>query len=205
MSSDDARGDTRDGTPHEKVYDDLKSLAATIRHYDSLYYLSQPSIPDAEYDELVRREEEICRSNPELLRRLEEESPLGDRVTRYGGRVGPVLDEEGGEGGDADAVKEAQPNLERVRHLAPMLSLENAMSYEDVERWLNRMLAITGEEALEVVAEPKLDGLAMSLRYEIVEEKEGCVYELVRAATRGDGTTGEDVTSAALRIKQVRS
>ena len=117
--------------------------------------------------------QQICKSHPDLLARLESSSPLKDRATRYGGRVGPIL-ESGAPSGTAAA------DLARVRHLSPMLSLENAMTEEDVEKWLAKMLAITGEKEVEVVAEPKLDGLALSLRYEFVEGAGGGVYELVR-------------------------
>src|SRR6185503_21355021 len=86
----------------------------------------------------------------------------------------------------------------KVRHAVPMLSLNNAFSSEDVTDFvarIRRFLNLKDDEALTFVAEPKIDGLSMSLRYE-----RGV---LVRAATRGDGAEGEDVTANVRRVSDI--
>ena len=111
---------------------------------------------------------EICVSRPDLLSQLEASSPLANLVTRYGGRVGPILEDS--PSSSSSSFSSDTGSLPRVSHLAPMLSLENAMDVPEVEKWLERMFKLTNEtEPLPVLAEPKLDGLALSLRYEVRE------------------------------------
>jgi NAD-dependent DNA ligase len=75
-------------------YEELKRIATEIRHHDRLYYVqSQPVIGDDEYDALVRNEATICTEYPTLLKQYEIESGLGSDATRYGGRIGPILDD----------------------------------------------------------------------------------------------------------------
>jgi len=130
--------------------------------------LDDPAIPDAEYDALMRELEALEREHPELA---SEDSP-----TR---RVG------------------AAPSsaFAPVKHEVPMLSLGNAFSDEEVADFVQRIARELGEPEPEFSVEPKLDGLAISLRYE-----QGL---FVRGATRGDGATGEDVTANLRTVKAI--
>ena len=133
------------------------------------YVLDEPTIPDAEYDRLMRELETLEAEHPELVT---PDSP----TQRVGGQ--------------------ALPGFDAVRHTVPMLSLGNAFEAEEVHDFDRRIRErLDRDEPVAYAVEPKLDGVAMSLRYE-----QG---ELVRAATRGDGTTGEDVTHNARTIKAI--
>jgi DNA ligase (NAD+) len=134
-------------------------LRALIAYHDRRYYeLDEPEISDAEYDELVRELRTIEANHPELIT---PDSP----TQRVSGAVAA--------------------QFAPVRHLTPMMSLDNAMDFDELAAWGRRMERfISGH--VDYVCEPKIDGLAMSLVYE-----DG---RLVRAATRGDGHVGEDVT-----------
>ena len=140
----------------------VRSLRAEIEKHSYQYYvLDAPLIPDADYDRLFRALQALEAEHPELL--------SGDSPTQ---RVGAA----------------PLPEFRSVAHAMPMLSLENAFTDEKVaafDRGIVEGLAIDGE--VQYSAEPKFDGLAVSLSYE------GGV--LMRGATRGDGTTGEDVTA----------
>ena len=147
----------------------IEARAAELReqlayHGHRYYVLDDPEIGDDQYDALLDELRAIERDHPELLT---PDSP----TQRVGGE--PV------------------GKLEKVTHLQPMLSLANARSEEELRAWTERMrnhLAREGIEdpAFEFVAEPKIDGLAMSLLYEH--------GQFVRGATRGNGEVGEDVT-----------
>jgi DNA ligase (NAD+) len=143
---------------------ELKRLAAEIGAHDKRYYQEDaPTVPDATYDALRRRNEEIEARFPELVR---EDSPSR--------RVG------------------AQPSQKfaKVRHSVAMLSLGNAFSDAEVAEFVERVrrfLRLAKDEKVIFTAEPKIDGLSCTLRYE--------GGRLVRGATRGDGTEGEDVTA----------
>jgi DNA ligase (NAD+) len=148
---------------------ELRRLAALIRHHDELYYRQDaPEISDAEYDVLRRRNEAIEARFPKLLR--------PDSPSR---RVG-VAPAEG---------------FGKVRHRVPMLSLGNAFDAEDVTDFVDRVhrfLKLDADTPLAFTAEPKIDGLSISLRY-----KDGVLTE---AATRGDGMEGENVTKNVMTI-----
>ena len=151
---------------------ELKRLAAEIAENDRLYYQEdRPHITDAEYDALRQRYNAIEARFPDL-RTLESLSlKVGAAPT---GR------------------------FRKVRHAVPMLSLDNAMTEQDVIDFaarIRRFLKLGEDERITVSAEPKIDGLSMSLRYE-----DG---ELVTAATRGDGSEGEDVTANIRTLKDV--
>ena len=210
------RGDDDDagGDGDGPLYSELRSLSAEIRRHDRLYYgegAGGGEISDGEYDALARREEEICLARPDLAGRLGEETGLGILATRHGGRVGPVLLEEDG-AAEAEAASRARV---RRSHLPsnPMRSLDNALDEDGVARWLGRLGRLCpgkkedeedeedgGGVRIELLAEPKMDGLSLSLRYELASAtgEDGaplrCTYRFVWAATRGDGTRGEDVT-----------
>jgi len=149
---------------------ELARLAAEILHHDQLYYAKDaPEISDAAYDELRRRNTAIEARFPGLVRA---DSP-SQRV------------------GAAPAA-----GFAKVTHRVPMLSLENAFAEEDVRDFFSGIrnffrrpedLALVAEDRVEVMAEPKIDGLSAALRYER--------GRLVLGATRGDGVTGEDVTA----------
>jgi DNA ligase (NAD+) len=151
---------------------ELKRLAAQIAEHDRRYYQEDaPSVSDAEYDALRRRNEQIEIRFPALVR--------PDSPSR---RVG------------------AQPTgrFPKVRHAVPMLSLDNAFGDEDVERFadrIRRFLRLPEDEKVAFTAEPKIDGLSLSLRYEH--------GKLVSGATRGDGTEGEDVTPNVRTLEDV--
>ena len=143
---------------------ELKRLAATIGAHDRRYYQEDaPTVSDAAYDALRRRNEEIEARFPELVR--------ADSPSR---RVGAQLSQK----------------FAKVRHAVPMLSLGNAFSDSEVAEFVERIrrfLRLSADEKIVFTAEPKIDGLSCTLRYE-----DG---RLVRGATRGDGTEGEDVTA----------
>jgi DNA ligase (NAD+) len=151
---------------------ELERLAKTIARYDELYYRQDaPEVSDAEYDVLRERNAAIEARFPGLQRA---DSPSL--------RVGAAPVEVFG----------------KVRHAVPMLSLGNAFDDEEVAEFaarVRRFLRLGAEEPVEVVAEPKIDGLSISLTYEH--------GRLALAATRGDGEEGENVTGNVMTIRQV--
>ena len=132
------------------------------------YVLDEPSITDAQYDALLRELEALEQTHPELR--------TADSPTLRVGAA-PLRD------------------FAQVQHAKPMLSLANAFSEQEVRDFVGRIVAATGDEQPMFSTEPKLDGLAISLRYE-----DGV---FVRGATRGDGATGEDVSVNLRTIKAI--
>jgi len=151
---------------------ELKRLAAEITAHDRRYYQEdQPTVSDAAYDALRRRNDAIEARFPNLVR--------ADSPSR---RVGAA----------------PARGFAKVRHAIPMLSLDNAFAEDDVRDFvarIRRFLRLSDDETIAFSAEPKIDGLSMSLRYER--------GELVTAATRGDGFEGEDVTANIKTLKAV--
>ncbi|HEY4127540.1 MAG TPA: NAD-dependent DNA ligase LigA [Gammaproteobacteria bacterium] len=147
----------------------IQTLRTELRHHNHRYYvLDDPEVPDAEYDKLMRELQALEAEHPELI--------TADSPTQ---RVGAA---------PLDAFDE-------VRHTVPMLSLVNAFEGQDVQEFDQRIRERLEVKEVDYTAEPKLDGLAISLRYE-----DG---KLVRGATRGDGSTGEDVTSNVRTLKSI--
>jgi DNA ligase (NAD+) len=147
----------------------ISELRAEIEQHDYLYYvLDAPTIPDAEYDRMMRELQALEAEYPALI---SADSP----TQRVGG--------------------EPLEGFATVRHRTPMLSLGNAFSAEEIHQFHERVVKGLEVDHVDYVAEPKLDGVAISLRYQN--------GRLQQAATRGDGATGEDVTSNVRTIAAI--
>ena len=161
-----------DALTEKQAKADHARLQAQIAEHDRRYYQEDaPTVSDAAYDALRQRYNAIEARFPQL-RTLES---LTQRV------------------GAAPSARFA-----KVRHAVPMLSLDNAFADEDVVDFvarIRRFLRLPDDEDIAFSAEPKIDGLSMSLRYE-----EGA---LVTGATRGDGDDGEDVTANVKTVKDI--
>lgn len=151
---------------------ELATLAAEIARHNRLYHTDDaPEISDAQYDALVRRNSTIEAAYPQLIR--------ADSPSRQVGAA-------------------PAGHLAKVAHARPMTSLDNAFSDEEVEEFVarvRRFLRLADDAEVALTAEPKIDGLSCSLRYEN--------RRLVQALTRGDGTTGEDVTANVRTIGDI--
>lgn len=145
-------------------------LAKEIARHDALYHgEDNPEISDADYDALRRELEALEKDYPEL------KSEVSEKV------------------GTAPSRK-----FEKVQHSVRMLSLSNVFNEEEVVDFLDRIrrfLNLSDDEKIKIVAEPKIDGLSCSLRYE--------KGKLVKAATRGDGSVGEDITANVKTIADI--
>ncbi|NTJ42814.1 NAD-dependent DNA ligase LigA [Agrobacterium larrymoorei] len=168
---------SKDQTPVEKLSEleassQLAYLAAELARHDALYHgRDQPEISDAEYDALKRRNDAIEAVFPDLVR--------ADGPSKKVGFT-PL------------------PTFAPIVHARPMLSLDNTFSDEDVSDFVASVYRFLGrlpDDSIAFTAEPKIDGLSMSIRYER--------GRLKTAATRGDGTTGENVTANILTIKEI--
>ncbi|MDH3282449.1 MAG: NAD-dependent DNA ligase LigA [Gammaproteobacteria bacterium] len=152
-----------------EVRTQAKALRTRLNEHNYRYYvLDDPTVSDAEYDRMLRELQTLEAEYPELV--------TADSPTQ---RVGAA----------------PASGFPTVVHEIPMLSLSNAFADDEVEAFDRRVRERTGEDQIEYVAEPKLDGLAVSLRY-----ADGV---LVSGATRGDGTQGEEVTRNVRTIRSV--
>jgi DNA ligase (NAD+) len=148
--------------------EEAERLRREIERHNHLYYvLDAPEIEDDEYDRLLRRLVALENEHPELKT---PDSP----TARVGG--------------------ESLKSFRKVRHVVPMMSLDNAAGVDELEAFFDRVAGLLGFEP-QYVCEMKIDGLAVSLVYE-----DGV---FVRGATRGDGTTGEDVTENVRTIRSI--
>lgn len=142
----------------DNIQNRVNELHDLLNQYSYEYYVKDnPSVHDSEYDKLLRELIDIENAHPELKT---DDSP----TVRVGG--------------------EAQSSFEKVNHETPMLSLGNAFNEEELRRFDERIREHIGK--VEYMCELKIDGLAVSLKYE-----DG---RFVQGLTRGDGTTGEDIT-----------
>ena len=150
----------------------LMRLAKEVARHNRLYYdLDAPEISDADYDALIRENNALEAAFPHLIRADSPNAQIGAAATS---------------------------TLKKVPHAVRMMSLDNGFADEDIADFLarvRRFLALSDDAPVAVTAEPKIDGLSCSLRYE--------KGELVLAATRGDGTTGEDVTANVRTIGDI--
>ena len=155
-------------SPSRDSAKEIERLREEIRRHEYLYYVvDDPEISDAAFDRLILKLREWEDQHPDLLT---PDSP----TQRVGG-----------------APREG---FTSVRHKTPMVSLDNAFSFETLGEFDRRVRELTGREKIDYIAEHKFDGLSLSLLYE--------KGKLVRGVTRGDGTTGEDVTP---NVKTIRS
>ena len=149
--------------------EEARRLQKELTEHNYRYHvLDDPVISDAEYDQLLRRLIEIETAHPELSR--------PDSPTQRVGAPPPA-------------------HFEKAVHTIPMLSLDNAFTEQDILEFHQRVVKLTGQMDVRYVAEPKLDGVAVELRYD-----KGV---LVRASTRGDGVTGEVITPNVRTIASV--
>ena len=159
-------------TTESQAADRLAFLAAEIARHNALYHGDDaPEISDADYDALMRENSALEAEYPQLVR--------SDSPSRLVGSA-------------------PSGHLAKVPHAQPMLSLDNAFADEDVVDFVGRVrryLSLSPDEVVALTAEPKIDGLSCSLRYE-----KGV---LVLAATRGDGAVGEDVTANVRTIDDI--
>ncbi|KQO80298.1 NAD-dependent DNA ligase LigA [Rhizobium sp. Leaf262] len=151
---------------------ELAFLAAELARHDALYHgKDAPQVSDAEYDALKRRNDAIEAAFPDLVRADSPSKKVG---------FAPL------------------PTFAPIVHARPMLSLDNTFSDEDVSDFVASVYRFLGnmpDDSIAFTAEPKIDGLSMSIRYEN--------GRLKTAATRGDGTTGENVTANIMTIKEI--
>ena len=174
-------------TPHEQI----EALRTEIEHHEHLYYVEDaPVLTDAQYDTLMNRLKALEAEHPELVT---PESP----TQRVGGKV--------------------KEGFAKVAHSRPMLSLDNAYNADEFRAWAQRVQeSLHTKDQLRFVCEYKLDGLSLALHYgaaggdesptggdEDVADSAGQGAKLLRGLTRGDGTTGEDVTSNVRTMRSV--
>jgi DNA ligase (NAD+) len=159
----------------DAVQKKIDALRDKIRHHEHLYYvLDQPSISDAEFDDLVRELRRLEADHPELVT---PDSP----TQRVGGKP--------------------KEGFAKVAHSRPMLSIDNVTSEEELRDWDRRVRSLAGDNAdIGYVCEYKMDGLSMALQFHAAPDGSS---HLLRGLTRGNGTIGEDVTTNVRTIRSI--
>lgn len=153
---------------HAEAASRAESLRNDLHHHNHQYYLGTPEISDKQFDELLRDLQDIEKLFPDLVT---EDSP----TQRVGGA--PI------------------EGFKQIRHTVPMMSLDNTYSEEELTAFFARLQKGLGREKIDCIIEPKVDGVAISIRYENGVFKHG--------VTRGDGQTGDDVTHNLKTIKRL--
>jgi DNA ligase (NAD+) len=156
-------------TKNRAAAKEIDRLRKEIRRHEYLYYVADdPEISDAEFDRLMNQLKKLEAEHPDLVT---PDSP----TQRVGG--------------------EPREGFQTVRHRSPMVSLDNAYSFEELAEFDRRVRELTGRDKVEYITEHKFDGLSLSLAYE--------KGTLAKGVTRGDGTTGEDVTPNVRTIRSI--
>jgi len=184
---------TKSTTTNEKendvLYNELQSVMKLVQYHDKLYYTPglQPELSDEEYDALVQREVDLYKQvQPQLLQDDD------DKIRNH--RVGLIYN-----------TSDTNTKNAKLEHLPemPMQSLDNANTESQVVKWMNRIRKTLLQDTnatnttIDILAEPKMDGLSLSLRYQLItSSSDKAEYTLQWGATRGDGTKGENVTNA---------
>ncbi len=155
---------------HTNVFQEIEALRAEINKHNYLYYIdAAPIISDRDFDKLMKRLEELEAEHPDLIT---PDSP----TQRVGGQ--PLT------------------AFKTVKHTVPMLSIDNTYQYDEVREWDARVRrGLTPGEPVRYVVELKVDGVAVSLRYEH--------GKLVQGATRGDGEQGDDITENLKTVREI--
>ncbi len=152
-----------------KPADRIEELREQLREHNRRYYVeASPTISDRAFDDLLKELEALETEHPELI--------TADSPTQ---RVGSDI----------------SSDFETVAHSVPMMSIDNTYDREALRAWYDRVLKGLGAETVGLVMEPKIDGVALSLRYE--------AGSLVRAVTRGDGGKGDDITRNVRTIRAI--
>ena len=151
------------------VEQSIQTLRDAIRHHDELYYAqAAPEISDRQYDRLMQQLQQLEGANPELITPDSPTHRVGGAPTK---------------------------GFRKVRHREPMLSIDNTYCREDIVRFDKRVRDALGDRTYSYGVEPKIDGVAVALRYH--------GRMLVEALTRGDGATGDDITGNARTIRSI--
>lgn len=153
----------------DAIAEEIKKLRDEIHHHDYLYYTkSEPEISDREYDQLMQRLKDLEKEHPDLVTPDSPTQRVGER---------PI------------------EGFERVRHAVPMLSIDNTYNFGELQEFHRRVRRTLGVDEVDYVVDPKIDGVAVTLRYE--------KGRLVMGATRGDGEFGDDITQNLKTIKTI--
>lgn len=161
---------------YKKIESDIENLREVLRFHEYRYYVqNDPLISDYEYDSLYK-----------LLEKYEQQNPSSITKDSPTQRVGKGLIKD---------LPAGQAGFPKVQHLVPMLSLENSYNEEDLLDWDRKAKELSGLDEIDYCVEPKFDGASISLIYED--------DLFVRAVTRGDGETGDDITANTMQIRSV--